>query len=308
MGDHLLTGGLGPSPGAGSPGRRGSTPTYPLDMMDDEETSSLDSDDVLPAMVSPAAPRFRRKTPTPMSAGRSPRSRMRSGLRPRSKSMDESPAVRARIVSVCELPEPPALREPGKLLGLARACSLVAGDRPTLGAEAFDSDSDDDGPGLADFRARRAEHFQNRSLFEADDAPRPGRAPPAQPCVPRRLEGRPGRPRPPGDGAPATPRPMAGGGAEEEKFRRRLATAAATSPWGRPPNQESDADAKCLRSFARKAKRFDDAAALAPPGDDVAPPSKKRARDAASNSSTSDEELDPHSSFLGLLFGGMRAQ
>ena len=102
---------------------------------------------------------------------------------------------------------------------------------------------------------------------------------------------------------------MDAGANTEEKFRRRLATAAATSPWGRPPNPpQSDADAKCLRSFARKAKRFDDAAALTPPGDDVAPPSKKRARDAASNSSTSDEELDPHSSFLELLFGGMRAQ
>ena len=312
---------------------RGGSCRSPLPLSDDEPEWGIGEGYDGAALVSPAVGLARRKTPTMMTSGGSPRTApggtVRSGLRRRSKSCADSPAVRRRVVSICDsaLAPPPrspaSAPSPNKLLALARAASFVK--KPTRGAAAFESDSDED-VGIAEFRSRASHQFQNCSLFgdgADDDDDRgdsakennPKSVAPRRPATPM-----PALPSP----APLAPGPKRTTAEIEESFRQRLANAASNpnaTPWGRPPPPASEADASALRSFARKAKRIDfdppDSPSLkrrqvTPRAGDAGDADdggrhERRSSNGSNGSSTTDEELDPHASLLNILFGGMRA-
>lgn len=265
----------------------------------------------LPNLVSPDTHLLKRKTPTPMaSAGSAPGS-TRSGLRRRDSSTF-SPAPRERVVSVCGSGSAGSARGAAKR-SLAELASAAAksyppappappAPEPSRGVEAFDSDEDDAAPTMEarDRRSGRASAFENKSLFSAAGPPC------AQPVA------RAGAPLLGSvTSGPATSS-AAGAAAVEASFRARLASSAASAGgcWGSPGGRATAAEAKALRSFARKAERIRAGGGM---------PDRKKPRGVHSKSpsclsdvsslcrsdvSTTDDDNDPHASLISLLWGG----
>lgn len=268
----------------------------------------------LPNLVSPDTHLVKRKTPTPMRVPGSAPGSTRSGLRRRDSggTLPLSPAPRERVVSVCGSGSAGSARGAAKR-SLAELASAAARSyppappapparAPSRGVEAFDSDEDDAAPTMEarDRRSERASAFENKSLFSAAGPPC------AQPVA------RAGAPLPGSvTSGPATSS-AAGAAAVEASFRARLASSAASAGgcWGSPGGRATAAEAKALRSFARKAERIRAGGGM---------PDRKKPRGVHSKSpsclsdvsslcrsdvSTTDDDNDPHASLISLLWGG----